>query len=315
MKKVLVAYAPIGDAFDELKQKYEVKMPEEGIWGYDDIYALIPEYDALLSDFSMKVDARMMDHAPRLKIISNYAVGFNNIDVAYAMQKGIAVANTPDPVIEPTAELAFGLMLDAARRITECDRKLHDKSLVWGPFNDMGVNLYGKTLGIIGMGRIGQAVARRAVAFGMKVVYHNRRKLPQTIEAKYGATYLPLDELYAVADFVSLNAPLTDDTYHLIDAHAFSLMKKNCILVNTARGPEVDEKALAEALRTKRILGAGLDVYEYEPQISEELLSLPNVVLTPHKGTATMEGRIAMAKYAAQNIMSFFEGKPFARVN
>lgn len=268
-----------------------------------------------LSDFSMKVDARMMDHAPRLKIISNYAVGFNNIDVAYAMQKGIAVANTPDPVIEPTAELAFGLMLDAARRITECDRKLHDKSLVWGPFNDMGVNLYGKTLGIIGMGRIGQAVARRAVAFGMKVVYHNRRKLPQTIEAKYGATYLPLDELYAVADFVSLNAPLTDDTYHLIDAHAFSLMKKNCILVNTARGPEVDEKALAEALRTKRILGAGLDVYEYEPQISEELLSLPNVVLTPHKGTATMEGRIAMAKYAAQNIMSFFEGKPFARVN
>jgi len=207
------------------------------------------------------------------------------------------------------------LMLDAARRITECDRKLHDKSLVWGPFNDMGVNLYGKTLGIIGMGRIGQAVARRAVAFGMKVVYHNRRKLPQTIEAKYGATYLPLDELYAVADFVSLNAPLTDETYHLIDAHAFSLMKKNCILVNTARGPEVDEKALAEALRTKRILGAGLDVYEYEPQISEGLLSLPNVVLTPHKGTATMEGRIAMAKYAAQNIMSFFEGKPFARVN
>ncbi len=315
MEKILISYSPIGNAFNELINKYDVILPEKGTFTYEEICELITDCDALLSDFSMKIDKNLIDKAPKLKIIANYAVGFNNIDVEYATQKGIAIANTPDPVIEPTAELAFGLMLDAARRITECDRKIRNKTLIWGQFNDMGVGLYGKTLGILGMGRIGQAIARRALAFGMNIIYHNHNRLCVELENKYNAKYVSIEELYKNSDFISLNVPLTPETYHLINQKAFDLMKQNCILVNSARGPVVNENDLINALQQKKIHGAGLDVYEFEPKISEELLTLDNVVMTPHKGTATLEGRIAMAKFAAQNIISFFEGKPFAKVN
>lgn len=309
-KKVLLSYRLLDRGLEELREKFEVTMPNEGGFSKEELLKLLPEHDALLSNFSLAVDKELIDAGGnRLKLISNYAVGFNNIDIEYAKQKGIAVCNTPDPVIEPTAELAYALMGCAARRLAEDDRKLRTPgALKWGTFENLGVGMYGKTLGIIGMGRIGQAIARRAVAGGMTVVYHNRHRLDAPMEQLYNAEYLSFDELLKRSDFVALSMPLTAETRHIIDAKALSLMKPESILVNTARGAVIDEKALTEALKNHSIRGAALDVFENEPVITEELYRLDNVVLSPHCGTATIDARIDMAHFAAQNIINFFAG-------
>lgn len=315
--KILVTYDMFREGFTELESKYDVTFPEGRDFTYEEVYAMIPEYDVLCSMFDFPVNKELIDHAPNLKLIANYAVGYNNIDVAYALQKGLTVANTPDPVTAPTANLALGLMIDAARRVTECDRKLRTlrKAMKVGVLENLGVNITGKVLGIIGMGRIGKALAKRANACGMEVIYHNRRQLYIEEETRLNVTYVSKEELLERADFVSLNAPYTPETYHIIGAEELKRMKNSAILINTARGPLVDEAALVEALKSGEIRGAGLDVFEDGDYPMEELLEMENVVLTPHIGTQTTETRILMARTVCNNVIGFLEGdRPVSRV-
>lgn len=316
--RVLVSTRLLPAGFAELQGKYEVVFPEADMFSRDELLVLLPHFDAFIPTFQCKVDKAMIDAAAsRVRIIANYGVGYNNIDAKYAAHKGIVVTNTPDPVVEPTAELALALMHAAARRVAECDRKLRiTDGLKWGVLENLGLSLYGKTLGIVGMGRIGQALARRAAACGMEIVYYNRKRLEPATESKYNAHWLSLDDLLKSADVVSLHTPLTAETHHLINAEKLALMKSTSILVNTARGPVVDEQALATTLLSKKIYAAALDVYEFEPHINEQLLGLDNVVLLPHVGTATVEARNEMSRFASQNIIRFFDGRDdITRVN
>lgn len=305
-KKILITYKLPREGFAELTEHFELIFPENDSFSKEEVLERVAECDALLSMFNFVIDKEIIDAGKNLKIISNFGVGFNNVDFEYARHKGVMVTNTPDPVVEPTAEMAFALMLATARRVAECDRKLRDAAsgLKWGVMENLGVGLHGKTLGIVGLGRIGKSIARRAEAFGMKVVYHNRKET-EAGNAKYCST---LDELLYVSDFVSLNVPLTDETRHLIDADALKKMKPSAILINTARGPVVDEPALADALKNRTIRAAGLDVFENEPSVCPQLLALDNVVLAPHNGTATIDARIEMSRFAARNIVNFFDG-------
>ena len=276
-----------------------------------ELYAPLEEAEVLVSTFDKPVTREMIQSAPKLKLVTNFGVGFNNIDLEACRERGIRVTNTPQPVIEPTAELAFALMHDVARRTAEFDRKLRaGQAEPFGVMNNLSHSLYGKTLGIIGMGRIGQALARRALAAGMRIVYHNRRpisvsnlesglRIPDTIR------YVYKEEILQTADFVSLNLPYTPEVRHLIGAEELKMMKSSAYLINTARGAHVDEEALVEALKTGEIAGAAMDVYEHEPKIHPELLKLDNVVLSPHTGTGTWEGRIAMCENVCENILAF----------
>jgi D-3-phosphoglycerate dehydrogenase len=309
--RVLVSTRLLPDGFTDLKDQFEVVFPEKELFSKEEVMNLIAGFDAFVSTFQFNVDKDVIDAATgSVKIIANFGVGYNNIDVAYAAQCGIVVTNTPDPVIEPTAEQAFALMLAAARRIAECDRKMRmPHGLKWGVMENLGQSLYGKTLGIIGMGRIGQAVARRAMASGMKIVYYNRTRLAPELESCYQAQRMELDKLLETSDVISIHTPLTEETYHLIDRHRLQQMKPTAILINTARGPVVDETALVEALQNGIISSAALDVYEHEPILTPELLSLDNVVLAPHNGTATVEARIEMSRFVSQNIIRYFAGR------
>jgi len=267
--------------------------------------------DALVSMLSDRVDAELLDAAPSLKVVANYAVGFDNVDVAEARRRGVEVTTTPDVLSEATADLAWALLLAATRRVGEAERFV--RAGLWegpGPRQLLGQAVGGRTLGIVGMGAIGQAVARRARGFSMPVVYFNRRRVPETLEQELGARYVSLDELLATADVVSLHAPLNDDSRHLIDAAALERMKPTAVLVNTARGALVDEAALVDALREGRIAAAGLDVYEREPLLSEGLAELENVVLTPHIGSATIDTRAAMVRLCLDNVVAVLAGRP-----
>ena len=292
---------------------FTTSLPAEGFTRLEQhmLYAPLKEAEVLVSTFDKPVTREMIMSAPHLKLITNFGVGFNNIDLEACRDRGIRVTNTPQPVIEPTAELAFALMHDVARRTAEFDRKLRQGTAeAFGVMNNLSHSLYGKTLGIIGMGRIGQALARRAVASGMRIVYHNRKPIhestlvsgflnPDTIR------YVSKDELLRTADFVSLNLPYTPEVKHIIDGKALRMMKPTAYLINTARGAHVDEEALVKALKEGEIAGAAMDVYEHEPQIHPELLTLDNVVLSPHTGTGTWEGRIAMCENVCDNILAW----------
>jgi len=316
--RILVSTRLILEGFSELMAQHEVVFPDNEIFSKEEVMVALSGFDAFVSTFQFKVDKEVLDAAKgNIKIIANYGVGYNNIDVDYATQCGIVITNTPDPVIEPTAEQAFALMLAAARRIAECDRKIRiPNGLKWGVIENLGQSLYGKTLGIIGMGRIGQALARRALASGMKIVYYSRSRLVPELENLYQAHRLELNELLQTSDVVSVHTPLTEDTHHLINRTRLELMKPTAILINTARGPVVDEAALIYALLHGIIASAGLDVYEFEPSITPELLTLDNVVLAPHNGTATVEARNDMSRFVSQNIIRFFEGRSdITRVN
>lgn len=310
MKKILVTFDMFREGFTELENKYEVTFPNGRDFSYDEISEMIPQYDVLCSMFDFPVDKALIDRGVNLKLIANYAVGYNNIDVAYALSKGLTVANTPDPVTAPTANLALGLMLDTARRITECDRKLRTlgKAMKVGVLENLGVSITGQTLGIIGLGRIGKALCKRARACGMNVIYNNRRPLYIEEETKLGASFVSMEELLAQSDFVSLNVPYNQDTYHIIGEPELKQMKPSAILINTGRGPLVDEHALVKALQEGIIRGAGLDVFEFGDYPLPELMEMDNVVLTPHIGTQTMDARIAMARAVANNVIGFLEG-------
>lgn len=310
MQKILVTYDMFREGFTELVEKYDVVFPEGRDFTYEEVMEMLPEFDVLCSMYDFPVNKELMDRGTRLKLVSNYAAGYNNIDVAYALQKGITVTNTPTPVTDPTANIALALMLDTARRVTECDRKFRTlgKAMKVGVLENLGIPVTGKTLGIIGMGRIGKALCKRARACGMEVIYHNRRQLDVEEETRLGVTYVTMDELLAQSDFVSLNAPYTPETHHLIGEKELKQMKPTAILINTARGPMVDEYALIAALKNGTIYGAGLDVFEFNNIPVPELLELENVVLTPHIGTQTLETRIEMARAVCRNVIGFFEG-------
>lgn len=310
MKKILVTHYLPKEAFESIGNNYEVIIPDIGMITNDMADRYIGICDALLPTYAFKVTKEIIDRAENLKIIANFGAGYDNIDVGYAKEKSILVTNSPKAVIEPTAELAFTLLLNVARRVSECDRNLRSKEgLKIDVMQNLGIGVYGKILGIVGMGAIGQALARRAHACGMRIVYHNRKRLSREIENKYKARWVHRDELMAISDFISLHAPANSATYHMIDSPQLDLMKPTAILINTARGSLINEQALIEALRKKKIFGAGLDVFENEPHISPELLQLDNVVLSPHNGTGTIDARIESTRYALQNIINFFEGR------
>lgn len=267
--------------------------------------------DAVLSLLTERIDDELLDAAgPQLRIVSNMAVGFDNVDIPACAKRGVMVSNTPGVLTDAVAEHAFALMLAICRRIPESDRFLRaGKYMGWGPLMLLGTELKGKTLGILGLGRIGAGVAHRAVrGMGMKVAYYDVRRNEQ-FEKDYGATFGTVEEVLAAADVVSVHVPLLPTTRHLIDAKKLLLMKKTAYLVNTSRGPIVDEKALVAALKKKVIAGAALDVFENEPALAPGLAKLENVVITPHTASATIEARSAMAKLAAQAVIDALDGK------
>lgn len=291
-----------------MKIAFTTILPQEGLTRLSAhaLYVPVSEADILVSTFDKPVTREMILSAPHLRLIANFGVGYNNIDLDACRERGIRVTNTPQPVIEPTAELAFALMIAVARRVCEFDRTLREGTCQpMAVMNNLSHSLYGKTLGIIGMGRIGQALARRAVAAGMTIIYHNRHRLPEVIESSYSATYVNFHNLLQDSDYISLNLPYTPEVHHLIGAQELGMMKRSAYLINTARGAHVDEAALVHALQNGIIAGAAMDVYEHEPHISDELLRLNNVVLSPHTGTGTWEGRLAMCENVADNILAF----------
>jgi glyoxylate reductase len=274
----------------------------EVLLGLGDKEALIP----LLTE---KVDDELLDAAPRLRIVANVAVGYDNVDLAACTRRKIAVTNTPGVLDETTADLAWALLMTVARRIVEADTMARSGQWHGWNFDQMcGADVWGKTLGIIGLGRIGRAVARRARGFGMRVIYFNRNRVAAEVESELRAEYLPFEQVLAQADFLSLHVPLTAETRGLIGSAQLAQMKPSAFLINTTRGPVVQEAALAEALAAKTIAGAGLDVFEREPLIPDGL-RLPNVVMTPHIGSGTIETRSKMATMAANNVVAFFEGR------
>jgi len=295
---------------------FTTQLPDEGFWRLTGKvrYVRPEEAEVLVSTFDYRVSREMIDAMPKLRLIANFGAGYNNIDLEACRERGIRVTNTPQPVVEPTAELAFALMIDVARRVSEFDRTIRGyglpvtgEGIQFGVMNNLSHSLYGKTLGIIGMGRIGQALARRAIASGMRIIYHNRHRLTEEIEAQYNARYVDFQTLLQDSDFVSLNLPYTPEVHHLIGKPELGMMRRTAYLINTARGAHVDEQALVEALQSGIIAGAAMDVYEHEPAIHPALLNLPNVVLSPHTGTGTWEGRIAMCENVTDNILAWID--------
>jgi glyoxylate reductase len=277
----------------------------------EEMHAAIAGADAVVTLLHDRVDDAFLDAAgPGLRVVANVAVGYDNIDVPACVRRGVVATNTPGVLVDATADIAMALILCSTRRLGEAERMLRSGgSWSWSMFFMLGTGLQGKALGIVGLGQIGVATARRARAFGMRVVYAGRRRAEPAVEAELGAELLDLDELLATADVVSLHTPLTDATRHLIDARRLRLMKPTAHLVNTSRGPVVDEAALAAALRDGVIAGAGLDVFEREPAVEPALLELENVTVIPHLGSATIETRTAMAVLAAQNTVAVLRGE------
>jgi len=274
--------------------------------------------DVLVPTVTDHIDKAILTNAgPRLKLIASFGTGVDHIDLATARQRGISVTNTPGVLTEDTADMTMALMLAVPRRLTEGERVIRSgKWEGWGPTMMLGHRIWGKRLGIIGMGRIGQAVAKRAMGFGLSIHYHNRRRVHKDIEAELEATYWEsLDQMLAHMDIVSINCPHTPATYHLLNARRLELMKPTSYIVNTSRGEVIDEQALTRMLRAKELAGAGLDVFEHEPAVNPKLLDLPNVVLLPHMGSATIEGRVDMGEKVIINIKTFVDGhKPPDRV-
>ncbi|WP_168583137.1 2-hydroxyacid dehydrogenase [Gephyromycinifex aptenodytis] len=317
MAKVVVTNRIPQEGIEALQAEHDVT-----VWDHEECISrekcleLIAGADAVLTLLTEKVDDEFLDAAgEQLKVVANVAVGYNNIDVAACEKRGIVATNTPKVLTETTADTAFGLMLMVTRRFGEGERVIRSKTpWQWGMFYMLGMGLQGKTIGIVGAGQIGIAMARRAKVFGMEVIYTDAYEMDASVEQELGAKKVELDELLSQADVVSLHCPLIPagqegSTHHLIDAEALKKMKPTAYLVNSARGPIIDEAALVEALTSGQIAGAGLDVFENEPTVHEGLLDLDNVVLLPHLGSATVETRTAMAELAARNALAVLAGK------
>ncbi len=283
--------------------------PHDRVLTREELIEGVRDADAVLCLLTDTVDDELMAVNPKLQVISNYAVGFNNIDVEAATKRGIPVCNTPGVLTDATADCAWTLLMSAARRVVEGDAYVRQgKYKGWAPMLLLGADIAGRTLGIIGMGRIGQAVAQRAKGFEMDILYHDVAPVP-AVEERYGAKFVPLEELLRQSDFVTLHAPLLPSTHHIIGQKELDMMKRSAILVNTARGPLIDEAALVQALRNGVIAGAGLDVFEEEPETAPGLAELDNVVLLPHLGSATHEARGKMAELAARNLLAVMAGQ------
>jgi glyoxylate reductase len=294
-----------------LKKYFELKInPEDNIMSKEKIIEKIKDKHGLICLLTDKIDAEIMDAGRKLKTIANYAVGFNNIDIDEATKRNIPVTNTPGVLTETTADLVFALILSTARRIVEADRFLRGgKFKGWAPTLLLGNDVYNKTLGIIGFGKIGRAVAQRAKGFHMKIIYYEPVRLSHDIEKKYSAEYESFDDLLKESDFITIHTPLVESTHHLISEKEFSLMKKTAYLINAARGSIVDEKALVEALKKKKIAGCALDVFEREPDVEKELITIPNTILVPHIGSASIETRTKMALIVVENVIAVLVNK------
>lgn len=311
-----------------LHDKVELSInPKNQVLTREELLEGVKDKDGILSLLTDKIDKEVMDQTPSLKVIANYAVGYDNIDLPEATKRGIFVTNTPDVLTETVADFTWALFLSCARRIPEADLFSKKGEFVgWDPLLFLGRDVYGKTLGIIGFGRIGQAVARRAIGFSMNVLYYDlmQHEIHQhgscqgethTYKAYQGTSQkeafekAEFEEILSRSDFISLHVPLTKETYHLIGEKELNMMKPAAFLINTARGPIIDEKALVKALSLKKIAGAALDVFENEPKITEELKVLPNCILAPHIASASLETRAKMAEMAAGNLLAVLDGK------
>lgn len=301
----VVATFPLPDAATA------VLAPVAEVRGPDGWREALPEAAALVCLLTDRIDAALLERAPRLRIVANAVVGFDNVDLAACRARGVAVTNTPDVLTEATADLAWALILMTVRRLGEAEASLRAGGFRgWGFWDYLGGELQGATLGIFGMGRIGRAVARRAAPFGTRVRYTSRTRLAPEQEHALGAEWTDWDALLESSDILSLHAPLTPETHHVVDADALRRMKPGSVLINTARGALVNEVALAEALRRGPLAGAGLDVFEREPEVTPALLDLANVVLLPHVGSATRRTRERMAVLAARNVAAVLVGGP-----
>ncbi|HEN2272991.1 TPA: dihydrofolate reductase [Streptococcus agalactiae] len=314
-KKILVTGIVPKEGLRKLMDRFDVTYSEDRPFSRDYVLEHLSEYDGWLL-MGQKGDKEMIDAGENLQIISLNAVGFDHVDTAYAKEKGIVVSNSPQAVRVPTAEMTFALILAASKRLA-----FYDSIVRSGEWIDpseqryQGLTLQGSTLGIYGMGRIGLTVANFAKAFGMTVVYNDVYRLPEDKEKELGVTYLEFDQLIETADVITIHAPALPSTIHKFNKDVFAKMRNRSYLINAARGPIVSEEALIEALKEGEIAGAGLDVFENEPQVSEGLRSLDNVIMSPHAGTGTIEGRRTLAEEAADNIIAFFDGKPQNIVN
>ncbi len=312
MSRIVVTGRVPETAIEKLRAEHDVDAwtGTESI-GREELLRRVAGADAVVSLLTERIDAELLDAAgPQLKVVANVAVGYDNIDVPACAERGVVATNTPGVLTDATADIALSLILMATRRLGEGERLIRSgQAWKWGMFFLLGSGLQGKTLGVVGMGGIGQATARRAKAFGMEIVYQSRSEIDAQIAAELGVRRVDLDELLAISDVVSLHCPYGPATHHLIGAEQLAAMKSSAYLVNTARGPIVDEAALESALREGVIAGAGLDVYEHEPRVHPELLELDNVVLLPHLGSATVETRTAMAMLAADNALAVLAGE------
>jgi len=309
--KILVTRKILPEAYEYLKKLTEIEIgAEDRNLKKEEIIEKIKDKKGLLSLLTDEIDKEVINSSPFLKIIANCAVGYNNIDVKYAQKKGILVTNTPGVLTDTTADLTWALIFAVARKIPQAEKFTREKKFKgWELDLFLGKEITGKRLGIVGMGRIGKAVALRAHAFKMEIFYSDPHRLSPEEEKIYKASLLPLDELLSTSDIITIHASLTPETHHLISKEKIKLMKKEAILINVARGPMVEENALVEALEKGQIWAAGLDVYEKEPEIHQKLLSLDNVILLPHIGSATYETRLKMAMMAAHNLVQGLRGE------
>jgi glyoxylate reductase len=299
-------------ALDRIASKAEMTLYEgEGAMPRDQLLAEVKGKVGAVTLLTDKVDDEFLDAAgDQLVIVANFAVGFDNIDIPACTRRGVLASNTPDVLTETTADTAWALLMAAARRVAEGDRFLRRREpWIWGPLMMLGQDLNGRVLGIVGFGRIGQAMARRARGFGMNVIYYDTFRPPPEVERGLGAEFRELEDLLAEADLVTLHTNLSPETHHLINEERLARMKPTAVLVNTSRGPVIDEAALARALKEGQIFAAGLDVFEKEPDVHPDLLELENVVVIPHLGSATVDTRIAMGMLAAENLISALEGR------
>lgn len=318
MKKIFISGMIPQVAYDTLSKEFDVSMHNNlNLLSKEEIIEGLSGKDALLCSLSDKIDREIIESNPHLKIIANYGAGFDNIDIEAATENNILVTNTPNVSTVSTAELTMSLILGIARKIVEGDKIMREgKFSGWAPLYQLGTELSNKTLGIIGMGNIGKAVAKRAKAFDMNIIYYNRTPLDPLVEKELDCKYVSLDEIITNSDFLTLHLSYNPSLHHLINEETLNKMKPTSYLINAARGQLVDEKALLRALKSKKIMGAALDVFEFEPSITKGLEELDNIILTPHIGNATVEARNSMAIVAANNIIEALNGiKPKNVIN